>query len=241
MDDPHARLQAARHGGPRVTFGTSRDADLSLESVEDGYSTGTSFTVRYAGTSRTVRLRMNGLHAAWDALAALAAVVASGDADLDAAARGMAELAPGAGRGKVHRLRGDIVLVDDTYNSNPAALASVLETLRATVGAGRKILVMGDMLELGQDEAAFHRAAGERAAGAGVDLLVGVGPRCRSAVEGARRAGIRNARHYESAGDAASALPEIVRPGDLVVVKGSRSMHLEEVVEALRSALGETS
>src|SRR4029079_18991033 len=137
------------------------------------------------------------------------------------------------GRGRVHRLRGDVLLVDDTYNSNPAAMASVLDTMRATSVRGRKVLVMGDMLELGPDEASFHRSAGERAAHAGVDVFLGVGALAKVAVEGARKAGLRNVHHHDDADAAAAALPELVGEGDLVVVKGSHGLRLDRVVAAL--------
>jgi UDP-N-acetylmuramoyl-tripeptide--D-alanyl-D-alanine ligase len=139
---------------------------------------------------------------------------------------------PAPGRGRISRLPGDVAVVDDTYNSNPEALASVLGTLATSEPAGRRVLVMGDMLELGAQAAAFHRAAGERAAAAGVALLVAVGPLSRSAADTARKAGVE----VHTADDAASAARVVlglVREGDLVVVKGSRGIHLEHVVEAL--------
>jgi UDP-N-acetylmuramoyl-tripeptide--D-alanyl-D-alanine ligase len=233
LEDPNVRLQAARHAGPRVTFGKHASADVTLQAVGGGYGDGTSLTIRHAGVSRRIDLRIGGAHAAWNAVAAFAAIVAVGEPDLDAAAAAMGELAPEQGRGRVHHLSGDVLLVDDTYNSNPAAMASVLDTMRATPVKGRKVLVMGDMLELGPDEASFHRSAGERAAHAGVDLLLGVGARSKAAVEGARRAGLRNVHHHDDADAAAAALLELVQDGDLVVVKGSRGVHLERVVSAL--------
>jgi UDP-N-acetylmuramoyl-tripeptide--D-alanyl-D-alanine ligase len=237
LDDPHVRVQAARHAGPRVTYGRHAPADVALQSIEGGYRGGAGVTLRHAGETRRIDLRIGGAHAAWNALAAFAAVVATGFADLDAAARAMGDLDAQEGRGKVHRLPGDILLVDETYNSNPAAIASVVDTMRATDVRGRKILVMGDMLELGPEEASFHRAAGERAARAGVDVLVAVGARSKFVVEGARRAGLRSTQHHDDADAAAGALPELLREGDLVVVKGSRGVHLERVVSAVLRAL----
>src|SRR6185436_924018 len=140
------------------------------------------------------------------------------------------EAAPG--RGRLTRLPEDVVVVDDTYNSNPEALASVLGTLKASTPPGRRVLVMGDMLELGPRSVAFHKAAGELAAASGVALLVGVGPLARHAVDAAKRSGIE-AQIISDAGHAAKAVPELTRPGDLVVVKGSRGVRLEMVVEAL--------
>lgn len=235
LDDEHVRLQAARHAGPRVTFGRAREADVVLEAIEDRYLPGAGLEFRYRGQARALRLRLGGAHAALDALAAVAAIAATG-APIDPALEAMAAVAPGPGRGRVHQLPDDVVLVDDTYNCNPAALASVLGTMRAAQVRGRKVLVLGDMLELGPQEVAFHRAAGEQAAAAGVHVLVGVGPRARAAVDAARRAGIAEVRHVDDAPCAARELPAWLRPGDLVVVKGSRGMRLEQVVEALVGA-----
>ena len=146
---------------------------------------------------------------------------------------------PAPGRGRLTRLPGDVVVVDDTYNSNPEALASVLGTLGASTPPGR-VLVMGDMLELGPRSVGFHQKAGELAARSKVSLLVGVGPLARHAVEAARRAGIE-AHLAADAAQAAQTVPGLTRPGDLVVVKGSRGVRLELVVEALIAKKGEAA
>ncbi len=237
VDDEHVRLQSARHAGPRVTFGRHASADLVLESVEDRFIPGASFTFRHAGKVRRLDLRLAGSHAAQNALAALAGVVAAG-ADLDRAAEEICRVEPGPGRGRVLTLSQGVVVVDDTYNSNPAALSSVLRTLGTSAPAGRRILVMGDMLELGSDETAYHRDAGRQAASAGVQVLIGVGPLSRAAVESAKKAGVPEVHHEANAGLAAREMPRLVRPGDLIVVKGSRGIRLEQVVAALVEASG---
>lgn len=234
LDDEHVRIQAARHAGPRVTYGRHASADLVLESVQDRFVPGASLTFRQGSKLRSLDLALSGAHSAQNALAALAAVVASGG-DLEAAAEAMAAVQPGAGRGRILRLGQDVIVVDDTYNSNPAALSSVLRTLAASPAA-RRVLVMGDMLELGPDESAYHRDAGRQAASAGVQMFVGVGPLARIAAEAARKAGVHEVYHDSDAAHAAREMPRRIRPGDLVVVKGSRSVHLEQVVDALLGA-----
>ena len=231
-DEERCRIQAARHGGPRITFGRDPGADVAMERVDDRFVPGAGLTFRHGNRSRPLVLRIGGAHAALDALAALAVVAAVGE-DLDRAAVAMSAVEPAPGRGKIHRLRGGGLLVDDSYNSNPAALESVLGTMRGTQVRGRKFLVLGDMLELGPTENELHRRAGEQAVEAGVQVLIGVGARSKSAVEAARRGRIADAWHEADAAAAARTVPGRIGPADLIVVKGSRGVHLEQVVEAI--------
>jgi UDP-N-acetylmuramoyl-tripeptide--D-alanyl-D-alanine ligase len=238
LDDVHVRVQAARHVGRQITFGQHPAADLRVEELRNCFVPGVSMTWRYENRSRRLQMRMGGAHSAFNALAALAAVAAAGE-DVDAAAERMEQIESGPGRGKVHRLARGMLLIDDSYNCSPAALASILETLRLNEAEGRKVLVLGDMLELGRVEGALHREAGKRAAAAGVGLLVAVGTLARSAVETARRAGVAEVHHHPDSERAAESVAEFLRDGDLIVVKGSRAMRMERVVEAVISACGE--
>jgi len=215
-----------------VTFGQHPQADLHLDEVRSSFVPGTAMRFTHEGRQRRLQLSLGGGHAAANALAAMAVVAAAGG-DLDDAAPRMERVEPGAGRGKVHRLERDIVLVDDSYNSSPAALASVLETLRLSEPRGRRVMVMGDMLELGRMQDAMHREAGKRIAAAGVQLLIAVGPLSRGCVETARRGGVGEVHHHPDSVRAAESVAEFLGDGDLVVVKGSRAMRMERVVEAL--------
>jgi UDP-N-acetylmuramoyl-tripeptide--D-alanyl-D-alanine ligase len=232
LDDTHVRVQAARHAGRRITFGQNPQADLRLEELQNRFLPGTAFTFSYKNQRRRAQLLMGGGHAAANALAALAAVVAVGG-ELDSAVEQIEQVEPGPGRGQVHRLDRGMILVDDSYNSSPAALASILETLRLSDPRGRRVMVMGDMLELGPMQDAMHREAGKRIAAAGVQLLVAVGPLSRNCVETARRGGVGEVHHHPDSARAAASVGEFLREGDLIVVKGSRSMRMERVVEAL--------
>jgi UDP-N-acetylmuramoyl-tripeptide--D-alanyl-D-alanine ligase len=239
LDDGNVRVQAARHAGPRVTFGRVSGADLNLETIADSFVPGAGLRFNHAGRPYAIALKIGGAHAALDALAAAAVVVACG-VPLGPALDAIARVEPPPGRGRLTRLPGDVVVVDDTYNSNPEALASVLGTLGASTPPGRRVLVMGDMLELGPRSVGFHQRAGELAASANVSLLIGVGPLARHAVEAARRAGIE-AHLAADATQAAQTVPGLTRPGDLVVIKGSRGVRLELVVEALIAKKGEAA
>jgi UDP-N-acetylmuramoyl-tripeptide--D-alanyl-D-alanine ligase len=238
LDDIHVRIQAQRHIGRQVTFGHDAHADLVVERIENRFVPGATLWFRHAARSHRVRLRIGGAHAALDALAALAAIHATGE-PLEPAAERIETLEAGPGRGRVHRLAGGMVLVDDSYNSSPPAVASVLETLRLSEPRGRRVLVFGDMLELGPMEKALHREAGRRAAAAGVTMLVAVGPLARETAEAGRRAGLPQVHHYPDSSSCAESLAEFLRDGDLIVVKGSRRMRMERVVEALLNAFEE--
>jgi UDP-N-acetylmuramoyl-tripeptide--D-alanyl-D-alanine ligase len=239
LDDGHVRVQAARHAGPRVTFGVGDGADLRLSAVIDRFVPGAGVTFSHAGTTYPVSLKLGGAHAARDAFAAAAVLVACG-VPLAPALEAIANVEAAAGRGRLTPLPGNGFVVDDTYNSNPEALASVLGTLKASAPTGRRVLVMGDMLELGPQSASFHERAGELAAHSQVALLVGVGPLARHAVDAARRAGVE-ALSLGDALQAVQTVPGLIRPGDLVVVKGSRGVRLELLVEALSARRGEAA
>lgn len=232
LDDPHVRVQSMRHAGPRVTFGKDVHADVRQGHVDNRFLPGAGLQFFVGDTARKLDLKLGGAHAAHDALAALAAIHAAG-LDLDAAVEAMAKVEPGPGRGRVIHLDGDVVVIDDTYNSSPAALEAVLSTLRQTECRGRKILVMGDMLELGGAARYFHREAGKRAAAAGVKLMIGVGAHTRASLEAARRGGVPEVHHDADVHGAARFLARRLAEGDLVVVKGSRGVGLERVVQAL--------
>ena len=232
MDDVHLRVQATRHIGPQVTFGHGIGTDFRLEALDNRFVPGAGLTVNHDSRSFGLQLRIGGGHAALNALAALATVAAAGG-DLEKAARKIEQLEPGAGRGKVHDLRRNIQVIDDCYNASPSAMASVLETLRLADPRGRRVLIMGDMLELGQLETALHREVGKRCGSSGIGMLVTIGKLARGTAEAARRAGVPEVHHHSDVAKACESIVEFLSDGDLIVVKGSRSMHLERIVHRL--------
>jgi UDP-N-acetylmuramoyl-tripeptide--D-alanyl-D-alanine ligase len=239
VDDPRIRVQSMRHDGPRVTYGRFGTPDLRLEYVENRFLPGARFEFRQGERRYRLKLKLGGAHSAQNALAAMAAIHAVGG-ELEPARKTMEQVEPGPGRGRILRLKGDILLIDDSYNSNPTALGSVLETLKNTSIHGRKILVMGDMLELGPQGKTFHYEAGRKAASAGVAMLVGVGPLTRSALESGRRSGIPEIHHESETNRVVDYLSGRLRSGDLVIVKGSRGVGLDRVVDALVRERGRT-
>jgi len=207
-----------------------------------------------APESGEVEVPLHGRYNASNALAAAGVGLALG-LDLAAIRRGLARVRASEHRGTVHRLADGTILVDDAYNSNPDALAEALASARdlrealsggageteeaaapapmGTSDGGRLVAILGDMLELGPGAPDFHRAAGRRAAELGFDPVVGVGPLAEELVAAARDAGAGTAVHRADAAAAADWAERAVRPGDLVLVKGSRGIGLETVVERL--------
>jgi UDP-N-acetylmuramoyl-tripeptide--D-alanyl-D-alanine ligase len=171
-----------------------------------------------------------GRHNAANAAAALAVAVELG-ADLRAAAAGLASCRFTGGRSAWMRL-GAFEVLDDTYNANPDSMARALDLLDAC--PGRRIAVLGDMLELGGAADALHAELGRAVAAAGVDLFLGLGAAMEHAVHAARDGGLGDrARHFESLESLVAALRAALRPGDAVLVKGSRGSRMERVVAAL--------
>jgi UDP-N-acetylmuramoyl-tripeptide--D-alanyl-D-alanine ligase len=166
-------------------------------------------------------------HLRTNLLAAVAAALAVG-----VRPDGLVELALSAGRGQRIALRSGITIIDDCYNANPMSMRAALDDLAATAarsGSARRVAVLGDMLELGPDERSFHVELGEHATEVGVDLLITVGPLAAAMSE--RYDG--DVQSVADAGEAAALIPELVEPGDLVLVKASRGVGLELVCGAL--------
>ena len=169
-------------------------------------------------------------HMRSNALAALAAARAVG-----ADPSGPLEVTLSAMRGQRVDLPGPVVVIEDCYNANPMSMRAALDDLRATANAtGRRVAVLGDMLELGHDELRFHAEIGAHAGECGVDVLIAVGP--LAAHMGARFGGEMHAVADATAATALAA--ELVRPGDTVLVKASRGVGLEAVTAGMRAAAG---
>jgi UDP-N-acetylmuramoyl-tripeptide--D-alanyl-D-alanine ligase len=176
-----------------------------------------------------LELPFTSAHMRSNALAALAAARALG-----ARPRGMLDVTLSAMRGQRIELAGAVVVIDDCYNANPMSMRAALDDLSASA-TGRRVAVLGDMLELGPDEVGFHEEIGAYASACGVDVLIAVGP--LAAHMGAGFAG-----ELHAVGDAAAAAAlagELVRPGDTVLVKASRGVGLELVAAGVRAATAE--
>lgn len=191
-----------------------------------------SCRARIAGETVDFVLQTSGTHFVLNAVGMLAALSAAG-ADLRQCGKCLGDWLPPRGRGAVEELA-SIRLIDDAFNANPASLSAGLATL-AGLDGGRRVAILGDMLELGEDEMSLHRAVAEDASIASVDLIHTAGPRMRhlhDALPDAKR-GLWAETASELAKDAAT----LVAPGDIVLVKGSKSSKISVVVDALRKTL----
>ncbi|MCA1622114.1 MAG: UDP-N-acetylmuramoyl-tripeptide--D-alanyl-D-alanine ligase [Acidobacteria bacterium] len=226
----------ASHAGRVITYGLSESADVRALGVETVGVGASRFRLRTPDGEAEVVLPMHGRHNVLNALAAAGAALSFGVGAGEIAAA-LATAAPSEMRGEVLRFREGFTVVDDSYNSNPRSLLSMAEAVSGGgEGVGRRVVIAGEMLELGDEGPALHREAGREIAGFGVEVLWGVRGLARELVEGARAAGMHESatRFFESSEEAAEAAVEFVRPGDLVLVKGSRGVHTERVVEALK-------
>jgi UDP-N-acetylmuramoyl-tripeptide--D-alanyl-D-alanine ligase len=235
-DDEQLRRVGRAHRGRVVWFGRERAFEVSAERWR-GTVHGMRFDLRIGGATVDVALPFAGPHHLTYFLAAAAVAHHFGLAADEIAARAPA-LQPASHRGQVRRLRGGVTLLDDCYNSNPVAVEAAVTALTLSA-PGRRVAFLGDMLELGPTGPELHREVGRRV-GPKLDVLAAVGPLAASFLEGARESEqppAQLAAFADAAGAAAASA--LVRPGDAVLVKGSRGVRLEAVVDALVARLGE--
>ena len=223
-DDPLLVETLGGFGGEVLTFGFGRDNDLWAGDVSCDFD---GVRLRLNGSSTLARVPLLGRHVAANMLAAVA-VARRMDVPEERMLAGLAEASGPEMRLDLSEVNG-IKILNDAYNANPASVAAALETLRDLPHDGRKIAVLGDMLELGPDSDRYHREAGELAAACGFDLLACVGPGGLLIADAAGS----DALHYPDAAAAAAGLALLVKPGDLVLLKASRGVRLEAVAAAL--------
>ncbi|MBX6342125.1 MAG: UDP-N-acetylmuramoyl-tripeptide--D-alanyl-D-alanine ligase, partial [Thermomicrobiaceae bacterium] len=231
-DDFRVRAMAERCRARVMLYGLAPDCQVRAEEIESHGLEGISFDLLLHGRRHHVRVPLLGRHSAHTVLAATAVGTTLG-LTIDEIVRGFQDptvqlrllTLPGVGGSTI---------IDDSYNANPASCLAALNLLK-DLDAGRRIAVFGDMLELGSFEVEGHRLVGQRAA-AVVDLLFTVGERARIIARAAVEGGLPPGRvqAFDDKRALTDALLETLRPGDVVLVKGSRGVRMEEVVEQLR-------
>jgi UDP-N-acetylmuramoyl-tripeptide--D-alanyl-D-alanine ligase len=180
-------------------------------------------------------LPMLGAHNVANAVAAISVGMTHG-LEWDEVREAIEGMAPDRMRGTVIKFREGFAIVDDCYNSNPKALTEMIRLLVAMPGYERRILVAGEMLELGKESDRLHANCGKEAVKAGVDFIVGVGTGAEALVDGARQAGaeVGSLKIVRDAVEAGDLLTGLVRSGDLVLLKGSRGVKLEQAIDTIR-------
>ena len=218
--------------GERATFyGTHGKLDVAAEQIVEEGLEGSLFTVIAGGERHNVKLRLMGRHNVLNALAAIAVGLRSG-MKLAACCIALEEMRPSAKRGEVIEFNGARI-INDAYNSNPKALESMVAAL-TSVGAQRRIVVAGEMLELGPEGAALHARSGEAMVRAGIDVVIGVRGLAKQLVDAARDGGVQ-ALFVETPEAAAEWLRANLRTGDVVLLKASRGVRLERALDELKT------
>jgi UDP-N-acetylmuramoyl-tripeptide--D-alanyl-D-alanine ligase len=238
-DDPRITARIGAFRGRVVTFGIDRDADVRATAIADRGIDGTAARVTARTGSVEIETPLIGRANLANILAATAVAEEFGIPLAEVASRA-ARLRPAAHRGAIVRLRGGVTVIDDSYNANPTATKKALGVL-ASSQASRRIAVIGEMLELGERSAELHEGVGRAAAGAGVDVLLAVGGApAKVLADAAIASGMpaANVRYFATSDEAADDAVALVKTGDLVLVKGSRGVKTDRVVDRLKAERG---
>lgn len=233
-DDFRVFAMRDMHEGANLTYGVEVQSDVMAKDIRFDRFGETRFTLKTPNGSAEVLFPLNGRHNILNALAAAAVGHLFGMSAEEIAAS-LRTAAPPPQRGEILRFQEGFTLVNDTYNSNPEALISMVKTVveGGAANAKRKIVIAGEMRELGENAARIHYETGRRIAEIGVDKLFGVEGFARNLIEGAKDAGLGDVAFYENSEIAGEKFLAEVQAGDLILVKGSRGVRTEKVVEKL--------
>lgn len=232
-DERVLAMREKASGGRVLTFGIINKADVSASNIRPVRFGETRFTLNTPLGAADVNLKLNGIHNVLNALAAAAAGICF-DIAPEKIARALSSVEPPPMRGEVLRFAEGFEIVNDSYNSNPDALLSMVETIVENAGAAqRKIIVAGEMLELGERAAEIHFETGRKIAETGVDAVFGVRGLAENLVAGAGATGLTNTRFFSDSDEAAESLLNEIKAGDLILVKGSRGVRTEKIVNKL--------
>ena len=234
-DDSLVAAFASHAPGRVLTYGIENAADFRAEGIEDRGALGSAFVLVENGKRTRLELALPGRHVISNTLAALAAASVWGIGAAEAQGVLRSLRAP-AMRGELLRFSNGAALINDSYNSSPAALQAMIRVLSTTPNYRRRILAAGEMRELGPTSAQLHREAGAFAAKTGkIDWVIGVEGDAAQLIEGAVAGGVPRSqtKFFASSEDASKFLANFVGSGDLLLVKGSRGVKMERIVDAL--------
>lgn len=232
-DDPRVAAMSALASGPTFTFGIDNHADVMAKDIDYQEFGKTSFTLVTPEGEARVSFPLNGKHNILNGLAAATVAYEMGMTAYETAKR-LSSAVPPPQRGEILHFERGFTVINDSYNSNPAALLSMVKTMvEGGASANRRIVVAGEMLELGSGEVEIHRQTGKEIAGSGVDMLIGVRGLAGEIVAGAKDAGLESTQFAENSDVAGDLLAGEIKAGDIVLIKGSRGVRTEKVVEKL--------
>ncbi len=232
-DDDFVIGMRDKHDGPVTTFGIAREADVAATDIDSSNLGLIRFRLRTPKGEAPAILHMSGTHNLMNALAAGAVATCFGVGPLEIAAA-FETASPPQMRGEVLDFAAGFSVVDDSYNSNPRSLSNMVQIIAEADGKRkRRVVIAGEMLELGEKGAELHRQAGREIARAGIDLLWGVRGLAEELILGAREEGLTATRFFENSEEAAAAILKEVLEGDLILIKGSRGVATDIVVKAL--------
>jgi len=237
FDDPLVMKISEDFNGERIYFGLKPEAFIRAENIKFKEFEGIEFDLIYGGEKEKVNFKLLSVSYLYDLLAALG-VAYSFNIKLKDIVEIIPTLKPASMRGEVIKFKSNIIVVNDSYNSNPKALEFALRDY-SHLPAKRKIAVLGDMLELGEGSAYFHFRAGEKVANFGYDYLITVGKESEKMLEGALSKGMehKNLFNFEESDQAGEFLIKFIKEGDLILVKGSRGMKMEKIINKLKEKL----
>ena len=232
-DDARVLEMRGLSKGKTVTFGIENAADVLASNIEMNRFGETVFNLKTPDGEAQVSMQFSGRHNVLNALAASAVGFVFGMSAREIAGA-LRSIAPPPQRGEVLHFAEGFTVINDSYNSNPAALLGMVKTLiDGGKSAKRKIVVAGEMLELGADEAEIHRATGKQIAASGIDFLIGVRGLAREMTDGAKNSGLKNTKFFDNSTEAGEFLTGEIKAGDLVLIKGSRGVRMEKAIEKL--------
>ncbi len=236
-DDPLVVGLRDQFSGRQVSFGFGTDANYQVTDFHFKNLQKMEFSIEGPDCLIKASVPFIGKHVLYN-IAAATAVALESNLEPKAVQNALSSLRPLPQRGQILECEG-ITIWDDTYNSNPEAVNTLLDTLRLVTGYHRKVLVLGDMLELGSESTKYHRQVGGKAASSNLDYIFTVGPEAWNAGAEAGNTGFPQGHidHFNDSHGAAEFLRHFLQPGDLVLIKGSRGVRMEVITESLRGVL----
>lgn len=234
-DDPYVRDMRKRIKARIITYSIRKRAQVRAKEIENLREEGMRFILRIGKESLSIYLRCLGYHNIYNALAAASTAHALG-MKKEMIQEGLSQFRPLAGRMKIMRMRG-LTILDDTYNASPKSFIAAIDTLRNLSPRGRKILVVGDMLELGERAPLAHKETGIYIAHSGIDMLITCGELAGYLAQGALEAEMEKRRiiSCQNKEEAWGKLSSLAREGDTILIKGSHATGMEEIIKKLKS------